>query len=71
MKRILIKLIILIPLALQLILVLSGCEDPVPNDYIPENYVEAYLLVGEPIKNIIVMKNPFYFFPAFPPIPEK
>lgn len=34
-----------------------SCEDPFPTDYVPVNYVEAALEVGEPIKNIILMKS--------------
>jgi len=36
---------------------LSSCEDPVAFDYIPEYAVEAYLLVDEPIKEIMITKS--------------
>ncbi|MBM2816309.1 MAG: hypothetical protein HW421_3071 [Ignavibacteria bacterium] len=36
---------------------LSSCEDPVPYDYIPDTYIQAYLIVGEPIRNIVVMQT--------------
>jgi hypothetical protein len=39
------------------IFLLSSCEDPVPTDYIPENYLEAALIVGQPIDNIILMRS--------------
>jgi len=39
------------------ILALSGCEDPVAFDYIPEYAVEAYLLVDEPITGIMITKS--------------
>lgn len=34
-----------------------GCEDAVPKDYEPQNFVEAFLLVDEPIQNIIIMRS--------------
>lgn len=40
-----------------LILFAYSCEDPVPNDYIPQNYLEANLIVGQPIDNIILMRT--------------
>ena len=36
-------------------LILSSCEDPVPFDYVRETYVQAFLIVDEPIQNIAVM----------------
>ncbi|MFH1052548.1 MAG: hypothetical protein V1779_16640 [bacterium] len=36
---------------------LFSCEDPIPNDYIEEKFVEAVLIVGEPIQNIVVMRT--------------
>lgn len=33
---------------------LSACEDLPPTDYVPEPFVEGYLIVDEPIHNIIV-----------------
>jgi len=36
---------------------LTACEDPVPNDYIEETYIEAYLHVDEPIQNIFVFRT--------------
>ncbi len=36
---------------------LNSCEDPVPTDYVPQNYLEAALLVGQPIDNIILMRS--------------
>lgn len=38
-------------------LVLNSCGDDVPTDYKPENFVEAVLIVGEPIRGIIVMRT--------------
>jgi hypothetical protein len=34
-----------------------ACEDPVPNDYIEDKYVEAYLLVDKPIENIVLKRT--------------
>ncbi len=34
-----------------------ACEDPAPLEYIPQNFIEAYLIVGEPIKNIKIMRT--------------
>jgi len=47
----------LIIFLLGFLLFVNSCEDPVPTDYKEEKYVEAFLLVGEPVKNIIVMKT--------------
>lgn len=49
MKKILILLLTIIAL--------NSCEDPVPTDYIPVNYLEAALLVGQPIDNIKLMRT--------------
>ena len=38
-------------------ILISGCEDPVAFDYIPQYAVEAYLLVGKPIDNIMLTKT--------------
>jgi hypothetical protein len=47
-----------IKLLLGLFLIgLFSCEDPVPTDYIEEKFVEAYLIVNEPIRDIAVMKT--------------
>ncbi len=46
---------ILITISLALILI--SCGDDVPTDYKEEIFVEAYLLVGEPIQNIVVAKT--------------
>lgn len=40
-----------------IILLFVGCEDPVPTDYEPENYLEAALVVGQPIDNIVLMRT--------------
>lgn len=34
-----------------------SCEDSAPLDYIPQYFVEAYLVVGEPINNIKLMRT--------------
>lgn len=39
------------------LLTLYSCEDPVPTDYVPQNYLEAALLVGQPIDDIILMRT--------------
>lgn len=35
-------------------LLLAGCEDQPPTDYIPAPFLEAYLVVDQPIENIVV-----------------
>lgn len=47
-------LFIIIP---SLMLILLACEDSIPTDYIPENIVEAILIVDEPIEKVIVMRT--------------
>jgi len=44
-------------LILVIVLVFAKCEDPVVGDYIPNNIVEGFLFVGEPINNIILMRS--------------
>ncbi len=39
------------------ILALNSCEDPIPTDYVPQNYLEAALLVGQPIDDIVLMRS--------------
>lgn len=36
---------------------LNSCEDSAPTDYIAKNYVEAYLYVDMPIKNLLIMNT--------------
>ena len=38
-------------------LFINSCEDPVPTDFKEEIIVEAYLLVGEPIENILIRRT--------------
>jgi len=38
-------------------LVVSGCEDPVPNDYVEEIMLEGILLVGEPLADVRVLRT--------------
>lgn len=42
---------------LFLALFLNSCEDSDPGNYIAETYVEAYLIVGQPIEKIMVYKT--------------
>lgn len=51
------KYIISFLITFAALLFISGCEDLPPDKYIPETYVEAYLIVDEPIENIIVMTS--------------
>ncbi len=44
----------LLPAILLALLFVSSCEDAPPTDYLPRPYVQGYLLVGEPIQDIIV-----------------
>lgn len=39
------------------LLLLAACEDPAPTDYIPQNIVTAYLIVGEPIQDIMLSRS--------------
>lgn len=43
--------------ALLLTLILSSCEDTPPVDYVNSKYLEAFLIVGEPIENIMLMNS--------------
>jgi hypothetical protein len=43
-----------ITILIGFISIIASCEDPVPNDYIQEKYVEGYLIVGEPIRGIML-----------------
>jgi hypothetical protein len=38
-------------------ILISGCEDPVPTDYTEEYLVEGILMVGEPIRDIRVLRT--------------
>lgn len=40
-----------------IIIAMMSCEDPVPTDYEPQNYLEAALIVGQPIDNIVLMRT--------------
>ena len=42
---------------ISLLLLLISCEYAPPTEYIPEIYVEGYLIVDEPIRNIVVMNS--------------
>lgn len=46
-----------LPLLLLLLLLFAGCEDPAPTDYIPQNVVTAYLIVGQPIQGITLSRS--------------
>lgn len=36
---------------------ISACEDAPPTDYIPRTFVEGYLIVDEPIRNIMLLRT--------------
>lgn len=62
------KLIILMLAVFSIIFV--SCGDDIPTDYKPENFVEAVLLVGEPIRNISVIRtqpiyHPYDYYKSF------
>jgi len=38
-------------------LLLTACEDPIPQDYTPDVVVEALLIVGQPIDNILIYNS--------------
>lgn len=44
-------------LAILIISLLAGCGDDVPTDYVASNFVEALLIVGEPVSSIRIMKS--------------
>lgn len=46
-----------IVLSLLIIFLAYSCEDPAPFDYVPQNFVEAYLIVGKPFNNIKIMRS--------------
>ncbi len=39
------------------LILLISCEDPVPYDYTPENILQAFLIVGDPIEDILLFKS--------------
>src|SRR5688500_3080719 len=39
------------------LVLVAGCEDPAPTEYIPQTIVAAYLIVGEPVRDIRVMRS--------------
>ncbi|MCX7880261.1 MAG: DUF4249 domain-containing protein [Ignavibacteria bacterium] len=47
----------LITFLIFFILIFFGCEDSPPTDYIPQYYVEAFLIVDEPIDGIKLMRT--------------
>ncbi len=49
--------IILASILLSMGIFLNSCEDAVPTDYVKQNFVEAFIFVGEPIENIVVMHS--------------
>jgi hypothetical protein len=51
------KYAIYIMLSLVSLAFLSSCEDDTMKDYVSKDVVEAFLLVDEPIENIMVMKS--------------
>jgi len=38
-------------------MLINACEDVIPSDYIEQKFVEAYLIVDEPIRNIVLMNT--------------
>src|SRR5688500_5587450 len=44
-------------MAIALSAAAGGCEDAAPTEYIPETVVEAFLIVGEPIRGIRVTRS--------------
>lgn len=51
------NLIVFTFLMISCIFILNSCEDTIPYLYIENKFVEAYLIVDEPIRNIIVMNT--------------
>jgi hypothetical protein len=44
-------------ISLLLIFFLISCQDAPPTNYVPQVYVQAYLIVDEPIRNLILMQS--------------
>ena len=42
---------------ITLLILLVSCEDPIPFEYIPENVLQAYLIVGNPIDDVLLYKS--------------
>jgi hypothetical protein len=42
---------------ITLLILFVSCEDPIPYDYLPENVLQAYLIVGNPIDDILLYKS--------------
>lgn len=40
-----------------IIFMTTSCEDEPPSNYIPQNFVEAFIYVGQPIEGIVVMNS--------------
>ena len=57
MKKLNFKKILLLLSGLLSSILIFGCEDPIPSDYIERKFVEAYLIVDQPIRNIILMNT--------------
>jgi hypothetical protein len=57
MYRINFKNIALLIIGVFSIFIFSACEDAIPSDYIEAKFVEAYLIVDEPIINIVLMNT--------------
>jgi hypothetical protein len=51
------KNIILILISIISIFIISSCEDEAPGAYIPDNVLEALLVVDEPIQNILLIRT--------------
>lgn len=51
------KNVLLITFGVLGVLLINACEDAIPSDYVEQKFVEAYLIVDEPIKNIVLMNT--------------
>lgn len=57
MKKNILKSVWIISIMFIVGLFINSCEDAAPTDYVQEKFVEAFLMVNEPIDNIIVMNS--------------
>ena len=57
MFRIKFRNIVLLLIGIFGIFLFNACEDAIPSDYIEQKFVEAYLIVDEPIRNIVLMNT--------------
>lgn len=48
---------IALPFLAVCVIALTGCADPVPDDYVPEVVIEGFLIAGEPISHLRIYQS--------------